>query len=338
MLSQAFRVLLGNYYLVLVILMMILCLINLWMPIRGMGSFSSVMAIFFVVLTLELSFCIDMDPSLDAKAVLDIGFGHIASVYDGSFNGYGGMIGCALYALNLTLFGRQGMVILILLLASISIIFFIVSFYWRAFFAKVKDFLTLPSRLISIEADDDASEAQNQDNVEYKRAKDSDGGSKQIDGEDPTGIDMIDPSSQQGSLSPLKRAVRYLSDTPSTPKPSTSLFIDANDQPVDMSVGVINDDETAMVDTDDQHLDDGLTILTDRESIQTDQPVTSKRSIFINADELMERFVRGDDSRNTEGSGLGLNIAKSLMELQKGQLQLLVDGDLFKVTLIFPSI
>ena len=50
----------------------------------------------------------------------------------------------------------------------------------------------------------------------------------------------------------------------------------------------------------------------------------------------MERFVRGDSSRNTEGSGLGLNIAKSLMELQKGQLQLLVDGDLFKVTLVFP--
>ena len=52
----------------------------------------------------------------------------------------------------------------------------------------------------------------------------------------------------------------------------------------------------------------------------------------------MERFVQGDDSRNTEGSGLGLNIAKSLMELQKGELQLLVDGDLFKVTLIFPGI
>ena len=57
----------------------------------------------------------------------------------------------------------------------------------------------------------------------------------------------------------------------------------------------------------------------------------------MNADELMERFVRGDQARNTEGSGLGLNIAKSLMELQKGQLQLLVDGDLFKVTLTFPS-
>ena len=57
----------------------------------------------------------------------------------------------------------------------------------------------------------------------------------------------------------------------------------------------------------------------------------------IDADELMERFVRGDGSRNTEGSGLGLNIAKSLMELQQGQLQLLVDGDLFKVTLIFPE-
>ena len=63
----------------------------------------------------------------------------------------------------------------------------------------------------------------------------------------------------------------------------------------------------------------------------------SREELNIDADELMERFVRGDDSRNTEGSGLGLNIAKSLMDLQKGQLQLLVDGDLFKVTLIFPG-
>ena len=64
----------------------------------------------------------------------------------------------------------------------------------------------------------------------------------------------------------------------------------------------------------------------------------SREELNVDADELMERFVRGDDSRNTEGSGLGLNIAKSLMELQKGELQLLVDGDLFKVTLIFPGI
>jgi len=63
----------------------------------------------------------------------------------------------------------------------------------------------------------------------------------------------------------------------------------------------------------------------------------SRESLNVSADELTERFVRGDISRNTEGSGLGLNIAQSLMELQKGQLQLLVDGDLFKVTLIFPT-
>ena len=55
-------------------------------------------------------------------------------------------------------------------------------------------------------------------------------------------------------------------------------------------------------------------------------------------EELMERFVRGDASRNTEGSGLGLNIAKSLMELQKGRLRLLADGDLFKATLEFPVV
>ena len=64
----------------------------------------------------------------------------------------------------------------------------------------------------------------------------------------------------------------------------------------------------------------------------------SREQLNVSADELMERFVRGDTSRNTEGSGLGLNIAKSLMELPKGQLQLLVDGDLFKATLIFPGV
>ena len=63
----------------------------------------------------------------------------------------------------------------------------------------------------------------------------------------------------------------------------------------------------------------------------------SREQLNIDSDELMERFVRGDGSRNTEGSGLGLNIAKSLMELQGGELQLLVDGDLFKVTLVFPG-
>ena len=64
----------------------------------------------------------------------------------------------------------------------------------------------------------------------------------------------------------------------------------------------------------------------------------SREELNINADELLERFVRGDAARNTEGSGLGLNIAKSLVELQKGQMHLMVDGDLFKVTLIFPRV
>ncbi len=63
----------------------------------------------------------------------------------------------------------------------------------------------------------------------------------------------------------------------------------------------------------------------------------SREELNVTADELTERFVRGDTSRNTEGSGLGLNIAKSLMELQKGDLSLTVDGDLFKVILTFPA-
>ncbi len=62
----------------------------------------------------------------------------------------------------------------------------------------------------------------------------------------------------------------------------------------------------------------------------------SAQPLNFSADELMERFIRGDMARNTEGSGLGLSIARSLTELQKGQFRLFVDGDLFRVNIIFP--
>ncbi len=62
----------------------------------------------------------------------------------------------------------------------------------------------------------------------------------------------------------------------------------------------------------------------------------SEYPLDITEEELMERFVRGDKSRHTEGNGLGLNIAKSLVELQNGTMRLVIDGDLFKVILTFP--
>jgi len=64
----------------------------------------------------------------------------------------------------------------------------------------------------------------------------------------------------------------------------------------------------------------------------------SKYPLNITSDELMERFVRGDISRSTEGSGLGLSIAKSLTELQNGSFQISIDGDLFKVMISFDSV
>ena len=65
---------------------------------------------------------------------------------------------------------------------------------------------------------------------------------------------------------------------------------------------------------------------------------TSRAPLDIPAEELLERFVRGDAARTGEGSGLGLSIAKSLTELQRGTLELTVDGDLFKVVLRFPIV
>lgn len=64
----------------------------------------------------------------------------------------------------------------------------------------------------------------------------------------------------------------------------------------------------------------------------------SENPLNIDADELTERFIRGDVSRSTEGSGLGLSIAKNLTSLQKGTFEIYLDGDLFKVTITFPRV
>lgn len=64
----------------------------------------------------------------------------------------------------------------------------------------------------------------------------------------------------------------------------------------------------------------------------------SAYALNLSSEELLERFTRGDRSRHTEGSGLGLSIAKSLTELQNGEMEVYTDGDLFKVVLSFKQI
>ena len=87
---------------------------------------------------------------------------------------------------------------------------------------------------------------------------------------------------------------------------------------------------------------EGSRIYADLE-ISEDQVIFTLKNVSayplnISADELTERFIRGDISRSTEGSGLGLSIAKTLTEMQKGQFELYLDGDLFKVTIKFPRV
>lgn len=64
----------------------------------------------------------------------------------------------------------------------------------------------------------------------------------------------------------------------------------------------------------------------------------SEQPLRVGIEELTERFIRGDVSRTTEGSGLGLSIAKNLTELQKGKFEIVSDGDLFKVVITFPLV
>lgn len=77
--------------------------------------------------------------------------------------------------------------------------------------------------------------------------------------------------------------------------------------------------------------------LVENQAVLTFKNVT-KYELNENIDELYERFKRGDESRNTEGSGLGLAIAKSIIDLHQGQMDISVDGDLFKVTIALENV
>ena len=86
----------------------------------------------------------------------------------------------------------------------------------------------------------------------------------------------------------------------------------------------------------------GTRVYLDLEKVNGEVVITfkniSRNPLNISSEELLERFVRGDSARSTEGSGLGLSIAKSLVELQGGKLDLAIDGDLFKVILKFKTV
>ena len=79
-------------------------------------------------------------------------------------------------------------------------------------------------------------------------------------------------------------------------------------------------------------------IIINKGKVQMQLKNISKAKLNISSEELMQRFVRGEASRNTEGSGLGLSIAESLTTLQKGKFNIYLDGDLFKVTIEFERI
>ena len=82
-----------------------------------------------------------------------------------------------------------------------------------------------------------------------------------------------------------------------------------------------------------EHTEDGAVTVADK-AVFTIKNISASQ-LNVSPEELTERFVRGDVSRTTEGSGLGLSIAKSLTELMHGTFDIIIDGDLFKIRIAF---
>ena len=80
-----------------------------------------------------------------------------------------------------------------------------------------------------------------------------------------------------------------------------------------------------------------ITLEKNGDNVQFTFKNVSAAPLNITAEELKERFVRGDESRHSEGSGLGLSIAGSLAELMNGSVDIVIDGDLFKAIVILPE-
>ena len=78
-----------------------------------------------------------------------------------------------------------------------------------------------------------------------------------------------------------------------------------------------------------------IDIIEDNEKVRLTMKNISAYELNFNPEEIVERFKRGDESRNTEGSGLGLSIARDLVNAQGGSFELDIDGDLFKVIVEF---
>ncbi|HRW13186.1 MAG TPA: histidine kinase dimerization/phospho-acceptor domain-containing protein [Syntrophomonas sp.] len=91
-----------------------------------------------------------------------------------------------------------------------------------------------------------------------------------------------------------------------------------------------------------KYAQEGSRVYIDLEDADNEVRMTMKNisafALNVSAEELMERFKRGDEARTSQGSGLGLSIARSLIEIQNGSFQVDIDGDLFKVTLRLESL
>lgn len=252
LLTNVSRLLFGQFYIILIVICALLCLIALLVKQKGMGSFTSILALMILLICFTLLQCFALKEDVIGMDVLDYIIDNLQPMYQGNVHAYGGLIGLFLYGILSMLMGRLGTMIVISTLVVIAIVLLCTNNYWKLIFEKVKSIITLPSQLISFESDD--SDEEYLPEVKTHQADTN---------------EVIE-----------ERPVKYLASDPINTEPK-GLFIDANEKPIENQSYLENDHDNDL---------DNLDILTAKDSISNpiDENPQTKKSIFIDADHPIE--------------------------------------------------
>lgn len=260
-LNQLLSLLFGQWFLVVVGVVMVFCALSLFIKNENPFTFGTCMAYICLLLCFLLISCIPFAKEQftnDALIYLTENFG---AIYSQEVNSYGGVLGLCLYGVTVALVGQQGLYIVITILAVIAVTLMVFSPYWKAVWYKLSQSVTLPSLY-----------ANEEDEIELEQLKTK-------ESVQPIQLEEV----KQTKENTLEKQVTYLN--PNLDAPIKSIYIDTNEDIVADNIhpGESNTDDVDEISEDKM---EDISLLTETSASTTKQTLADTRSFFIDADPI----------------------------------------------------